>query len=153
MQAEVDQSGKVEGTQKSTVLALAGDKISYSIRISARAKRAIIAELMRIKPDRSRRMQTMLTFATLLYLLLRDNLRYVTGATIDTEYSGHSPTIKEHILNLFQRHGAAISPEILSFHQIGKKSPAHHLAISVFRGQVEPTREIGVAEVLAEFGK
>jgi hypothetical protein len=153
MLAEVDQSGKVEGTQKSTVLALAGDKISYSILVSARSKRAIIAELLRRKPDRSRRMQTILTFATLLYLLLRDTLRYTKSVTIDTEYSGYGPTIKEHALNLFRRHGTIVPRDTMSFHQIGKKSPAHHLAISVFRGETKPTREVGAAEVLAEFSK
>jgi hypothetical protein len=42
---------------------------------------------------------------------------------------------------------------VINFHRIGKRSPAHDLAIKVFKGKVPPDREISAKEVLKEFRK
>lgn len=152
MQVEVDQSGKVEWTQKATVLALANG-VSFSILISAMAKRETLRELESRRPRRSRKMHRILVFATLLFLLLKEHIEELSYIIVDDEYMGYGPTIKEHVLNLFRKHGISVDPNVISTHRIGKKSPAHDLAIKVFKGKVAPDREVGSVEVLAQFGK
>jgi hypothetical protein len=72
---------------------------------------------------------------------------------VDVEFPGHDASIKEHVLNLLQQDGKMVHPDLISFQHIGKKSPAHDLAIKVFRGKSQPDREIREEEVLAIFGK
>lgn len=150
MQVEVDQSGKVEVTQKATVLALAGE-VNFSLLLSAEVKRKVLAELERRRPDRSRTMHRMLVFSTLLFLLLKDHIHKLNRIIVDVEYDGHSATIKEHVLNLFRRRRMMLDPEMLHFRRIGKKSPAHDLALKVFNYKVSPSQKVTAEEILAEF--
>jgi hypothetical protein len=150
MQVEVDQSGKIERTQKPTALAFANGT-HFSILISAKAKREIFNQLKRRRVSRSETKIHILVFSTLLFLLLKDRISQLESVTVDVEYHGHDRAIKEHFLNLCRRHRIKVSPQVLSFHLIGKKSPAHDLAIGVFRGNIKADREIDAGDVLAEF--
>jgi hypothetical protein len=152
VRVEIDQSGKVEWTQKPTVLAFANGT-RFSVFISARDKRILLKELEQTKPERSRTMQRVLVFATLLFILLREHIDKLAQVVIDDEYQGHSPTIKEHLLNLLRRSKKRIDPHTIAFQRIGKHSPAHDLAINVFRGTVPASRKLSASEVLAEFRK
>lgn len=149
MRVEVDQSGKIEWTQKPTALALANG-IRYSVFISAKAKREVLEELERRRPTNNRTNHHLLVFATLLFLLLRDQLPRLTQVVVDVEYHGHDARIKEHFLNLCRRHNIQIDRHVISFHRVGKKSPAHNLAIAVFRGDTTPSREIQAHHLLRE---
>jgi hypothetical protein len=123
-----------------------------SIRMAAREKRRCLHSLRRQR--RSKRERTtlyILVFATLLYLLLEAYIEHLDEVVVDTEFPGHEGTIKVHVLNLFWRKGIEVDPDLITFRQIGKDSPAHHLAISVFRGKPHPDREITSHDVLAEF--
>lgn len=151
MRVEVDQSGRIDETNKPTVLALANGT-KFSIRLSGRAKRAILAELRRRRKKRPEQ-ETLyiLVFATLVYLLLKEHIGKLSAVVIDTEFTGHEGDIKAQVINLFLRHGREVHKDVFQFSQIGKKSPAHGLAISVFRGKVKPDQEITAKDVLAEF--
>jgi hypothetical protein len=151
MQAEVDQSGRIEETNKDTVLALANG-IHYSIRISAKSKRLCLNELSR-RRGRRKKVLYILVFATMLYLLLKRKIRNLSSVVVDKGFPGHGPAIKTHVMNLFRRRGKNISPDLISFHQIGKKSPAHDLAIKVYRGKAEPDWDVSALELLGEFKK
>jgi hypothetical protein len=124
--------------------------IQYSIRLSARAKRECLREMERRKPRRSRTMHRVLLFATLVYLLLKDHVGQLERVTIDVEYRGYESMIKDHVSNLFKRRGQEFGEDVVAFNHIGKKSPAHDLAISVFRGVVPPDREITAEDILPE---
>jgi len=89
----------------------------------------------------------------LLYLLLRDHLEGLALAIIDPEYPGFEPVIKNRILTLCLRQGVKVYKDHLTFQLVGKKSPAHDLAIKVFKGKALPDQEISAEEVLAEFGE
>ena len=151
MRVEVDQSGRVDETNKPTVLALANG-MSFTIRLSGRAKREILSDLRRRRKRKPvQKTLYILIFATLVYLLLKEHIEKLSTVVIDTELMGHEGDIKAHIVNLFLRHGKEVKPDVFQFRQIGKKSPAHALAIKVFRGKERADREIGVDEVLAHF--
>lgn len=144
---EIDQSGKLEDTRVATVVALS-DGIHRSVLIPARVKRECIAVLR----AQGRAVPTALArlFATALYFLLRDQAREIALAIVDVEYTGHDREIKQHLLNLLRRSGRPISADRISFQHIGKKSPAHRLAIETLRGERPPDRLVSLEELLAE---
>src|SRR3712207_293667 len=97
--ADLDMSGRIEETNKKTVVALANG-VTSSLAIAAREKRALIEELKRRQPYRTDTLHHVLFFSTLVFFLLRDHTSEVSQLTIDLEYAGYEPSIKEHVLNL-----------------------------------------------------
>ena len=83
-------------------------------------------------------------------LLLRDQAQEIALAVVDVEYTGHDREIKQHLLNLLRRSGRPISADRISFQHVGKKSPAHRLAIETLRGERPPDRLVSLEELLAE---
>ena len=148
MHVEVDQSGKIEDTATDTVLAFS-DGESFAILISAKVKRACLYELR--QRGRTGKSIYWLLFATGLFLLLRDHVRKFSLVTIDVEYTGHSPAIKEHLLNLLRRADLPARPDLFRFRRIGKKSPAHGRAFYTHRGDIRPDGVVEAEEILREF--
>lgn len=151
MQVEIDMSGRIEETTKTTVLAFANGS-SFCISISSDAKRQVIQILRENKPKWSETQIHFRFFATLLFLLLKDHLKSLELVLIDPEYTGYERDIKEWVMMLFRKEEVTIYQDQLGFQHVGKKSPAHHRAIDVFRGKQPADGEIGVEEVLACFG-
>ena len=150
MRVEVDQSGKFEWTQKPTILAVANG-VRFTLRISAGDKRIVQQTLRQRRPEWSAKLVKVYVFSVLLYLLLRDHMAQTSMVVIDTEYTGYEAVIKNRVLTLCRRQGIKVYADQIMFQQVGKKSPAHKAAITVFRGQVRPDREIKAEDVLAEF--
>ncbi|MBM4466294.1 MAG: hypothetical protein FJ014_12195 [Chloroflexi bacterium] len=148
MHVQVDQSVKIGDTKDPTVLAFS-DTESFSILIPARVKRACLRELRGW--GKSGTTLYLQLFAAALFLLLKGHLDRITLITIDLEYPGHSPDIKEHLLNLFARAGFSVSGEMIRFQRIGKRSPAHDKALYTLRGELRPDRTITTEELLAQF--
>ncbi|MFQ5340914.1 MAG: hypothetical protein ACE5F6_05150 [Anaerolineae bacterium] len=71
-------------------------------------------------------------------------------AVIDVEYVGHSQEIKQHLLNLLRRSGHSVPSDRITFRRIGKKSPAHRLAIETLRGNRAPDQRVTLEDLLAE---
>ena len=134
MKIYVDQSGKVEDTAKSTVLAACnGGK--YSVLIVARDKRRL-QEKFRLagKPE----LFVYAIFATILYFLIKrlPDKRVV----VDSEYSGKMDIIDEMI--------AVLDEEInLEWKLIGKNSLAHDLAYRVFKGKLKASKRLTSEEI------
>ena len=76
MQVEVDQSGKVEQTNKVTVLAFANG-VEWSILISASQKRKVLAVLKERRPQWSTRLTIVYVFSVLVYLLVKDHIEVI----------------------------------------------------------------------------
>lgn len=146
-QVEVDQSGKIEDTRVATVVAFS-DGIQQAVLVPAQVKRECIT-VLRAKGKGKPAVLARL-FATVLYLLLKEHVDDIALAVIDVEYVGHSRDIKQHLLNLLRRGGHAISADRIVFRRIGKKSPAHRLAIDTLRGNRIPDRYVTLEEILAE---
>lgn len=140
MQIYIDQSGKVEDTSKLTIVAYANG-IEKTLKISGVEKRKLI-KTMRVL-DYPKTTFIYKAFAGLIFLLVKN--------LIDKEYPRHEPTIKEILLQLFQKHTLSI-PEI-SFGLVGKQSRAHKIAIETFRGARKPDLVVKAKEVLKLFYK
>ena len=148
MRVEIDQSGRIEYTKEDTVLAFSDSK-HFSILIPTTVKRNCVRELR----DRSLSGPTLYTqlFATALFLLLKDHIRKISPVIIDVEYKGREAQIKEHLLHLFRRHNMAVHPDEIDFDWVGKRSPAHILALEVRRGDRGPDLTVSEDQLLREF--
>jgi hypothetical protein len=122
---EIDQSGRIEVLTVDTALALS-DAIQSAVLIPSAVKRAVWNEL-RARGVKAK-MISLRMFAASLYLLLEDYLEKVQAVTIDTEFPGRDSEIKGLLLNLIYRRVPHFQKEQIGFQQIGRGSPAHHIA-------------------------
>lgn len=144
LRIEVDQSGKVEQTNRSTVLAFSNGR-RYAVQILATTKQDALRKLR--EQGRSSRTAVQLVFAALLTLLLKDVIEEADSVVIDTEYTGQEAAIKSQLMMFFDQMHVQYDPHLMRFGQIGKRSPAHELAIGVTRGKVRANRRITLEEL------
>jgi len=130
----IDQSGKVEYTNKQTVVAYSNGQ-DKAIFISSINKKKI-QRIFRAagKPD----LFTYKTFATLIYLLIRQDLNKSHVLVIDREYTQKESLIKKYLVELIRKGGHDFDPNDIHFTEIGKHSPAHTKAISTYRKRCKP---------------
>jgi hypothetical protein len=152
MQADVDMSGRIEETNRPTVVALANGAVA-SIFISPRDKRKVIETLKRRKPERERKYIYIRVFSALLFLLLEHEIGKLSLVVVDPEYPGYEADIKDWVLTLCRRNVVPVLRDQIMFRQVGKKSPAHELAYQTYKGKLQPDRIITAEEVLRLTGK
>src|SRR3989338_250467 len=141
---EIDQSGKLEATNKQTVIAFSNGK-RKSICISGKEKRELQEFFRRIgKP----RMYIYRVFAILIFLLIRDELKGIDGMVIDREYPGWDHLIKDFLLREIRRIRANFDPHCISFHEVGKQSGSHFAAYGVNCMKKEPDITVRADDVL-----
>lgn len=146
MKYQIDQSGKVEDTNKLTIVAVADGK-SKTLKISAKEKQKLIKVMREL--DRPKKIFIYKMFAGLIFLLIKNER--MDRIIIDKEYPGHEAFIKEIILQLLR--GVKAKPPQIDFSFIGKQSLAHKIAIETFRGIRKADMIIKAKEVLALFYK
>lgn len=84
-----------------------------------------------------------------LVLLLQDHIGTMELVTIDREYEGGAEgDIKGELLQRLRQYAPDLHSDQIVFHQIGKKSAAHKLALETYRGEREPDRRISTEELL-----
>lgn len=141
---EVDQSGKIENTNKNTIIAFSNE-IFGSILISTKDKREIQKIFRKIgKP----KMFVYKLFAILTFLLLKKHLKKIDQIIIDEEYPGKSVLIKDYLLREIRKVRPNFSKENISFRAVGKRSKAHYLAYGVAIGKKLPDKTVNVKEIL-----
>mgnify|MGYP000624977346 CR=1 FL=1 len=145
IQVEIDQSGRTDVLTHDTVLACSNG-IQAAILIPARVKRQCYQQL-KAKGVRKRLIGIKL-FAAGLVLLLQPHIAHLELIIIDLEYEGWNATIKEHLLRHLRTERPTLTNQQIVFRRIGKGSPAHSLALSVYRGKRKPDRLIGAKELL-----
>jgi len=146
MRYQIDQSGKVEDTNKLTIVAVADGK-AKTLKISAKEKQRLIKVMREL--DYPKKIFIYKILAGLIFLLIKNES--IKEVLIDKEYPGHEAFIKEIILQLFRR--VKINPPKINFSFIGKQSLAHKIAIETFRGKIRANMIVKAKEVLALFYK
>lgn len=134
MKIYIDQSGKIEYTSDPTVVAFSNGK-DKAVYIAAREKRKILTLFRHVD---KRNIFTFKTFATLIYLLIKDDLSAIDSIAIDTEYPGRNSVIKKYLLDLIRRDQTEFESDSIYFCLIGKKHKAHKTAIDTFRRNRKP---------------
>ncbi len=134
MQIEIDQSIKIEQTNRDTIIAFSNSK-SKTLLISAKIKK----ELKKIfrQQDKSR-VFVYKTFAVLIYILIKQDLDKIQQIIIDKEYWDKEALIKNLLLQIIRKAGREFPKNNISFRQIGKASKAHLLAYSVYSKKAKP---------------
>lgn len=141
MKIYIDQSNKIEQTNKHTVLALANDT-KYAILIPAKVKRQL-QELFR--QNGKPRAFVYITFAAAVVILTKEYSEKLSQIIIDQEYYGKEKqlkkTIEKMLNNFFNK-----MPDI-SFGKIGKSSDAHKHAFSVAKQKIKADKIVSFDEL------
>lgn len=140
---QIDQSGKIEQTNKNTVLAIANSK-TFSILLKAKDKR-LLQDIFRTLFNKQRQ-YVYEVFSALVYLLL-STVRPKVRILIDKEYPGQEDLIKLLVLKYYDDQGQT-APEDIEFGLVGKSSPAHNAAYKVFKKKIKPTKVVTFEEVV-----
>ena len=138
MKIGIDQSGKIENTNRLTIIACS-NKANKSLLITARDKRAIQSVFRKIGQPK---IFVFKLFAVAIFALIKDDLKKIDQIIIDREYIGYENLIKQFIQEVAQKNNNEIAKEDIHFRSIGKKSRAHRVAIEAFlrkRGDVKLT--------------
>jgi hypothetical protein len=141
---EIDQSGKIEDTSKSTIVAFSND-IAGSILISAKEKREIQETFRRAGKSR---VFVYKLFAILIFVLIKKHLKKIEAIIADEEYPGWGFQIKDYLLTQIRKVRTDFDKNNINFKQIGKKSRAHFLAYAVYKNKRKPDLEVGQKDIL-----
>lgn len=141
MRIEIDQSWKIEDTQKPTILAFSNSK-SGAIIILSREKKLIQKYFRKIgKP----RLFAILSFTALIYLLVKNELKNGDHIEIDKEYPGYEKLIKQ-TLSAMIIENTKVKDVHISSTLIGKRSKAHIIAYTGFKKR----SKLGIKKVSAQ---
>ena len=128
MRIQIDQSGKIEETNKNTILAYSNGKNDV-VLIKSATKRQLLDKFRRIGQPK---LFIYRTFAAGLYLLLKPNISELNSISIDTEWLGKNRLIKDIFSEILQKQKVKSKPDIY-FVFVGKSSPAHVLAWNTYK--------------------
>lgn len=144
MIVEIDQSGKVEQTNRDTVVGAIFDGTNRSaICFKAKDKR-FIQEIFR--KQLKGHLFIYRTFAALVFLLVKEKVSSQDRLIIDTEYTGKEGLIKDIILEYFDK--SKLTPPEIIFQRIGNTPPVHYLVYDVYVGNLTPDKIISLTEVI-----
>ena len=141
----IDQSGKIENTAKNTILCLSNGTWDAVI-LKAAVKRQLQEIFRRHGMPRN---FVLFTFSALLAILIKRNLK-LQGLTVDREYYGKEPVIKEIVLQILADNQTI--PKI-NFAQIGKNVNAHDIAAKIAHKKERAKHQISIREVLSAIKK
>jgi hypothetical protein len=142
---QIDQSGKIENTNKNTILCLANGSWDAVI-IKAKTKRQIQEIFRRNGQIRN---YVLFTFSIILAILLKRNSK-IGQVFVDTEYMGKDAIIKNITLEVLDK--LKLIPDI-HFGFVGKSSPAHDKATKIAHNKLKAKCEISALEVLRALKK
>lgn len=138
MRYQIDQSGKIENTEKPTVIAVC-NHTTVAILIPAKVKRQF-QEICRHRG--LTRLYIYVLFAIGVSLLLTE-LKTRSKITIDTEYPG-----KEKLLNDLIKIFVGKQKINLDFARIGNRPKVHYAAHDVYTQKNEADKVISLQEIL-----
>lgn len=147
MKIEIDQSWKIERTNKDTIIAFSNQK-KVSLRISAKVKRAVFVYLEE-KFGRTKLNVFRIFAACIVLLILKSKIETKRlEILIDLEYLGHEEEIKSMIVEFGTKTELNLDIELIDFTKVGKKSPAHFVSYGVHLGRQKETFKASLRDLL-----
>lgn len=144
MKIEIDQSGKVENTNKLTALAFSNGECGVII-INSREKKLIQKFFREIKEPK---LFVSLTFTALVFILIKSVIKKCHQIIIDREYAGFEKFIHRKLTQFIKENSSAKDFRIFTS-EIGKKSKAHIFAYSAYNKKSKiPVRKITAQEII-----
>lgn len=129
MRIIIDQSGKIEDTNRLTAIAFSNG-IEHSLIISAKEKRLVQFQLRRLGQPR---VLISKVFAIGIFILIKNYINKIDTIIIDEEYPGKNHVIHDYLMELIRRHSYDFDGKQIQFTRIGKKVRAHSLAYLSFK--------------------
>lgn len=126
MRIEIDQSGKLEDTNRSTAIGFSNGQ-TKTIIISSREKQKLQRHFRQIQKPR---MYVYSTFSIMIFLLINKE-KNLSQVCIDKEYVGQEALIKNLLLSRLK----PIDKKTIYFKEIGRKSPAHSIAWNSYQSK------------------
>lgn len=127
MRFEIDQSGRIEETNRDTIIAIANKDLSFAIRIKANIKRQIELKYRKIKKPK---MFAVYGFTAGVIILIKKSKIKQGTVIIDIEYPGYEKMIitilRKYLTDRFE----------FRFLSIGRKSLAHNRAYLTFKKKI-----------------
>lgn len=129
MKIEIDQSIKIESTNKDTILVFS-DGIYSSVLITAKTKRQLQEIFRKVGEPRSFILRV---FTAGIALLIKPYLSKITELVIDNEYDGYEKVIKELLISFLNLKSQVKQGKLtIRFASIGKKSKAHLIGYNIY---------------------
>jgi hypothetical protein len=128
MRIEIDQSGKIENTNRPTVIAFSNNKNDVLVLLAKDKKEVQKYFRKANKP----RLFIYITFVVLIFTILKKHIKNYDQIVIDREYPGYEKLITSNLNRLLKKE-LNICNASISTTQIGKKSKAHDLAWNEFQ--------------------
>ena len=130
MRYQIDQSGRIEQTNKTTIIAFSNGA-EGTIKLSSKDKR-VLQSIFR-KADRLK-VFVLQVFAATLYLLLEKFKIEKTLILVDQEYQGHDNLIRSYLIQLVQKRGKiSLEADHIRFGLVGKTSKVHSVGYKAFK--------------------
>lgn len=142
MRIEINQSIKIEQTNKDTILGLA-NKEAFTVLIDRKIKRKLQEEFRKQGKPRLFVYRTFIAGVVLLFKYAQ--LKNLSRVVIDEEYYGKDKMLKSMFLEMWSRFFSE-APEV-SFEKIGKKSKVHSVCYSAMKGKCKPDKVLGFEEI------
>lgn len=147
MRIEIDQSVRIDNTQKDTILAFS-NRINKSVRIPVKVKRKCL-KILRDRGIAPKNIYLKL-FAAGLFILIRNHINQISTLVIDTEFSDRQSQqfIKMTLFKKLQSTDSRIMLDDITFRRIGKESEAHKKAYNTHKGKVIADYKVKTKELL-----
>lgn len=142
MKVEINQSNKIEQTNKDTIIGLADDK-TFTILIKAKIKRKLQEEFRKQGKPRLFIYRTFMAGVILVFKYAQ--FKNLSKIVIDEEYYGKDKMLKSMFLEMWSRFFKEI-PEI-SFEKIGRKSKVHEICYLTMKKKYKPNKVIDFEEI------
>lgn len=142
MVIEIDQSNKIEQTNKDTIIGMSNGK-AFTVVIKKQDKRRLKEEFRKRGKPGIFNFRTFIVGAVLA--LKYADLNNVHKVIIDREYYGKEIILKSMFLEVYSMYFDKI-PEI-RFESIGRKSNAHIVGYNTMRGKIKPNKVIKYDEL------
>lgn len=146
MTCHIDQSNKVEQTEKDTVIALSNG-VRLTILMRANDKR-ILQQVFR---QRGEQRNFILYTFSLLVIHLFKHAKIAIPVRVDLEYKGGEGVILNRLTEYSKKLNFKLDKSLISFKSIGKGSPAHALAGKVTSGKQNPDFRLTAKEAMEIF--
>ena len=111
MKIEIHQSGKIEDTNRLTIVAYSNGS-TKSLMITAKDKKSIQSVFRKIGQPK---LFIYKLFAVAIFILIKDNLNKIEQIIIDREYPGYENLIKDFICQIAQKNQIKIDRKNIVF--------------------------------------
>lgn len=143
---QIDQSGKIEQTNKMTVIAFS-DSTKYAVVYPAKIKHKI-QEVFRMHGFTA--LFIYYSFSVGVYYLL-EHLEQKSYITIDLEYPGKDKIIKQFVDSLLKKNNKP--DHDINFARIGNRPLAHYAAKDVFDKKIKANKILSVKDIIKAIKK